>query len=128
MRRCAGASPWGAHRRDTALMPDLLALCADLPLRSLSQGEGLIDVDTVTDRMYVLASGSVTVERDGTPFATVDNPGAVFGEMSVVLDRPATATVRAASAVQVHVVDDPSAFLTERPGVALEVLRMTAAR
>ena len=48
--------------------------------------------------------------------------------MSVVLDKPATATVRAASDVEVRVVDDPLAFLAERPGAALAVLRMTAAR
>ena len=57
--------------------------------------------------MYVLESGSVTVERDGVPFARIDKPGAVFGEMSVVLDKPATATVRAETDVEVHVVDGP---------------------
>ena len=48
--------------------------------------------------------------------------------MSVVLDQPATATVRAADDVSVRVVDDPMTFLGERPGAALAVLRMTAAR
>ena len=48
--------------------------------------------------------------------------------MSVVLDRPATATVRATTDVDVHVIDDPEAFLVERPGAALSVLRTTAAR
>jgi len=58
----------------------------------------------------------------------VDVPGAVFGEMSAVLDQPATATVRAATDVRVHVVEDPLTFLVEQPGVALAVLRITAAR
>ena len=34
----------------------------------------------------------------------------------------------AATEVVVHVIDDPEAFLTERPGAALAVLRVTAAR
>jgi CRP/FNR family cyclic AMP-dependent transcriptional regulator len=55
------------------------------------------------------------VEHDGVPVARIDSPGAVFGEMSAVLDRPATATVRAVGQVQVHVADDPVAFLTDRP-------------
>ena len=68
------------------------------------------------------------IERDGIAFARIETPGSVFGEMSVVLDRPATATVRAAEDVEVRVVDDPLAFLTERPGAAIAVLRTTAAR
>ena len=78
--------------------------------------------------LLVLESGAVTIERDGTPFARIDAPGAVFGELSFVLGQPATATVRAAEDVAVRVVEDPEGFLTERPGAALAVLRMTAAR
>lgn len=78
--------------------------------------------------MYVLASGSVTIERDGVAFSRIDTPGAIFGEMSVVLGSPATAAVRAASTVVCHVVEDPEAFLTERPGAAWAVLRVTASR
>jgi CRP/FNR family transcriptional regulator, cyclic AMP receptor protein len=48
--------------------------------------------------------------------------------MSAVLDRPATATVRAVGEVEVRVADDPIAFLTEHPGAALTVLRTTASR
>jgi CRP/FNR family transcriptional regulator, cyclic AMP receptor protein len=107
---------------------DLLALCADLPLESTAIGAALIEEGTECGRMFVLVSGSLTVERDGLPVARVDSPGAVLGEMSVVLGRPATATLRAESEVRVRAIDDPLAFLVERPGVALEVLRTTASR
>ena len=109
-------------------MTDLLSLAADLPRETVRAGEVLMDEGAPPSRMLVLASGSVTVERDGVAFARIDTPGAVFGEMSAVLERPATATVRAESDVVVHVVDDPVAFLTDRPGAALAVLRMTASR
>jgi CRP/FNR family cyclic AMP-dependent transcriptional regulator len=107
---------------------DLLALCADLPVRLLAAGELLIEEGLRPNQLFVLESGAVTIERDGTPFARIDSPGAVFGELSFVLGQPATATVRAAADVTVRVVDDPEGFLTERPGAALAVLRMTAAR
>jgi CRP/FNR family transcriptional regulator, cyclic AMP receptor protein len=107
---------------------DLLALCVDLPKETVPVGDVLIEFGASMSRMYVLASGAVTIERDGVPFARIDTPGAVFGEMSVVLGRPATATVRASSDVEVHVITEPEAFLTERPGAALAVLRMTASR
>jgi CRP-like cAMP-binding protein len=109
-------------------MTEMLELAADLPLLELAPGDVLIDEGALPGRMFVLASGSVTVERDGVAFARIDAPGAIFGEMSVVLGQPATATVRAATALTVHVVDDPEAFLVERPGAALQVLRMTASR
>ncbi|MDT4937791.1 MAG: family transcriptional regulator, cyclic receptor protein [Pseudonocardiales bacterium] len=112
----------------TGSVSNLLPLCADLPTRSWRPGEVLIEHDEVPAQMYVLASGSVTVERDGVAFARINTPGAIFGEMSFVLGRSATATVRASSDVACHVIDDPEAFLTERPGAALAVLRTTAAR
>lgn len=107
---------------------DLLALCADLPVRRVAGGDALIDEGATPAELLVLESGAVTVERDGTPFARIDAPGAVFGELSFVLAQPATATVRADGDVTVRVVEDPEGFLTERPGAALAVLRTTAAR
>jgi CRP-like cAMP-binding protein len=107
---------------------DLLELCAGLPVVSTPAGGLLIEEGTRPDRLLVLIDGEVTIERDDTALARVDLPGAIFGEMSVVLGQPATATVRAASDVRVHVVEDPGTFLVEHPGVALAVLRVTAAR
>ena len=109
-------------------MTEMLELAADLPVQAVPAGTALIVEGSISARMYVLASGTMTVERDGIAFATIDAPGAIFGEMAVVLRQPATATVRAATDVEVHVVDDPEAFLVERPGAALSVLRMTASR
>ena len=109
-------------------MTNLLELAADLPTESLPAGAVLIEEGAPPSRLLVLVSGSVTVERDGVAFARIDTPGAVFGEMSAVLEKPATATVRAASDVEVRVVDDPLTFLSDHPGAALAVLKMTAAR
>jgi len=109
-------------------MSDLLDFCADLPVESTSAGEVLIEEGSPPGRMLVLASGSLTVERDGVPIARIDTPGAVFGEMSVVLGKPATATLRADSDVRVHVIEDPMTFLVEQPGAALAVLQTTASR
>ena len=106
----------------------MLEFCADLPTLHVPEGDVLIAEGADPSRLLVLISGSVTVEKDWVPFARIDHPGAVFGEMSWVLDRSATATVRAATPVQVHVMDDPDSFLAENPGAAVAVLRMTAMR
>jgi CRP/FNR family transcriptional regulator, cyclic AMP receptor protein len=109
-------------------MPELLDQCAGLPVQMLAAGEVLIEEGLRPDHMLVLISGSANIERDGVAFARVDTPGAVFGEMSVVLDRVATATVRASSDVEVYAIAEPLQFLREKPGAALAVLRITAAR
>ncbi len=107
---------------------EMLELCADLPLEQLAAGDVLIAEGSAPSRMLVLVSGTVTVERDGTPFARITHGGAVFGEMSWILDKPATATARATTDVVVHVIDDPQTFFEQSPGAALGVLQMTAAR
>lgn len=106
----------------------MLESTTDRPEEAFSAGEVVITEGAEPGRILVLVSGSVTVERDDVPFARIDTPGAVFGEMSAVLEKPATATVRAATDVVMRVVDDPIAFLTAQPGVALHVLRTTAMR
>ena len=107
---------------------EMLELCADLPLEQLAAGDVLITEGSPPSRMLVLVSGTVTVERDGTPFARIAHAGAVFGEMSWILDKTATATARATTDVTVRVIDDPETFFREKPGAALGVLQMTAAR
>ncbi len=109
-------------------MDDLLALASGLPVESVPPGVVLIEEGTDPGRLYVLRSGSVTIERDGVSFARIESPGAVFGEMAVVLRKPATATVRAETALELHVAEDAEGFLTNNPGAALAVLRMTANR
>lgn len=107
---------------------ELLEQCAGLPVQVIAAGEVLIEEGVRPPSMLVLISGSANIERDGVPFARVDSPGAVFGEMSAVLDRVATATVRAGSDVEVYAIAEPLQFLREKPGAALAVLRVTAAR
>ena len=109
-------------------MNDLLTLSADRPEVTLSDGEVLIEEGTAPDRLYVLVAGELVVEHDAVAFARVDTPGAVFGEMSAVLGRPATATVRASGEATLREVDEPLSFLSEQPGAALSVLRTTASR
>ena len=106
----------------------LLDFCVGLPRQSVAAGTILIEEGQPLANMLVLVSGSISVERDEVPVARVDTPGAVFGEMSAVLNKVASATVRAKSDVEVCVIDDPLGFLTEKPGAALAVLRITAAR
>jgi CRP-like cAMP-binding protein len=106
----------------------LLDEARDLPSVQAQAGEVLIEEGREVGRLLVLVSGTVQVERDGMPIARVSVPGAVFGEMSLVLQTPATATVRVLEPCELKVAADPRAFLAEHPGAALAMLEVSARR
>ena len=54
----------------------------------------------VTGGLIVLKQGEVEILRDDKFVASIRQPGAIFGEMSVLLGRPHSATVRAVTDVQ----------------------------
>ncbi|MEQ1942446.1 cyclic nucleotide-binding domain-containing protein [Mesorhizobium sp. VNQ89] len=91
-------------------------------------GSVLLSEGERSGKLYVLAEGTVEVARGDTPVAVVNEAGSVFGEMSVLLDVPHTATVKALSAAKVYVFDDAAAFMKSDPEIALVVARLLAQR
>jgi CRP/FNR family cyclic AMP-dependent transcriptional regulator len=91
-------------------------------------GTVLLTEGVTSGRLYVLAEGSVEVIRGDTQVAVVSEPGSFFGEMSVLLARPHTATVRALSPAILYAFDDAETFLRSDPEIALIVARMLAQR
>lgn len=78
--------------------------------------------------LMVLKEGEVEVLRDGKFVSTIRQPGAIFGEMSVLLDRPHSATVRAVTEVQLYVIDDALRVLEAHPAWLLQIARLLAQR
>ena len=74
---------------------DFLTRCAGLSMMRLEAGETVLTSGSKTGRLLVLRSGSVEVVKDGAQIAKVSTPGAVFGELAVLLDQAHTADVRA---------------------------------
>lgn len=81
-----------------------------------------------TGGLVVLKEGEVEILRDGNFVSAVRQPGAIFGEMSVLLDRPHSATVRALTDVQVFVIADALRVLEARPFWLLQIARLLAQR
>jgi CRP-like cAMP-binding protein len=88
------------------------------PIATYQAGETVIAAASTSGRLLILRMGAVAVLRDGVEIATVREPGAVFGELSVLLDQPHSADVRALEVSQFHVADaatllrvDPIALL-----------------
>jgi CRP-like cAMP-binding protein len=78
---------------------------AGFPIATYQAGETVLAAASTSGRLLILRKGAVTVLRDGVEIATVTDPGAVFGELSVLLDQPHTADVRALETSQFYVAD-----------------------
>ena len=79
--------------RETAPVEDLLSLAQGLPRRSLESGDVLVVDGEPVSALFVLLEGALRIEKAGVLIASVDEPGACVGEMSLLLGVPATADV-----------------------------------
>jgi CRP/FNR family cyclic AMP-dependent transcriptional regulator len=109
-------------------MREILEYCVGGLRRDVPAGTLVLHEGGRTGHLYVLIEGRLEVIKGDTVVATIAEPGAVLGEMSVLLDQPHTATVRAASDSTVYEIDDAASFLRRQPGVALLIARMLAQR
>lgn len=109
-------------------MASILEAARDLPVTVLGPRAVLVAEGARTGKLYVLRSGDLEVVRDGSVVASFGEPGAIVGEISVLLDQPHTANVRSRMGAEVHVVDDPNRFLEDNPAVARELARSLALR
>ena len=99
---------------------------AALPLATYQPGEIIIAEGSKTGRLWILKKGAVVVARQGIEIAKVTEPGAVFGDISALLDTPHTADVRALETSVFHVVDAVTSL--QDPAVLVHVARILAQR
>ena len=109
-------------------MKSLLQHCQDLPRVSLAPGQIILAENGQTNQLYVLEKGVIEVYRGDETITMVAEPGAIFGEMSVLLDIPHTASVRATVESQAFLVNDASSYLASNPDFLLPIARMLANR
>ena len=97
-----------SSRASMPLIPDIAAIektIAALPLATYQPGETVLSAGSKTGRLLILKEGAVEVVKEDVRIAEVAEPGAVFGELSVLLDQPHTADLRALKASTFHVAD-----------------------
>ena len=109
-------------------MRAVLDYCMGGVQREVLAGTPVIHEGGKTGHLFVLLQGKLEVIRGDSIVAVITEPGAMFGEMSVLLDQPHTATVRAASDSIVYEFDDAASFLRDQPAVALLIARLLAQR
>ena len=99
---------------------------AALPLESYRAGETILNAGSKTGRLLFLKRGAVVILKDAIEIGRVDEPGAVFGDLSALLNLPHTAEVRALSDSVFHVAD--TAILRNDPTMMFHVARILAGR
>jgi len=112
------------------VIPDKAAFensLAGLGVVTYQPGESVIADGSKTGRLLILKKGTVAIEKEGTEIAKVTEPGAVFGELSLLLDQPHTADVRALETSQFHVAN-AAALVEQNPIAVLYIARMLAHR
>jgi len=107
-------------------MIDLDSDCTGLPLRDFAADEVILEEGGRSGALYFLKCGRVEVSRAGQVLATVDKPGTVLGEVSILLDRPHMAEVKALVPTSFHIAADAERYLAEHPGVTVYLARELA--
>jgi CRP-like cAMP-binding protein len=109
-------------------MRAVLDYCGGGNKSSVPEGTLIIREGETTGHLFVLIEGKLEVVKGDTVVAGITEPGAIVGEMSVLLQLPHTATVRAAADSSVYEFDDAATFLRTQPAVALLIARLLAQR
>ncbi len=99
---------------------------AALPLTKFQAGEVVLLAGSRSEQLLFLKKGTVAVVKDGIEIARVTESGAVFGELSVLLNQPHSADVRAVEASQFHVAS--ADILARDPLVLFYVAAILARR
>ena len=105
----------------------VLARLSSLPVEVHQTGGLVLGTGSTTGKLLILKEGAVEVVRDGMRLAEVSEPGAVFGELALLLGRAHTADVRALEPSSFYVADGRT-FLQVDPTAALYVAVVLAGR
>lgn len=109
-------------------MAEILDWVSAYPRREIEPGGYLVEQGQGGGHLWVLMSGEVEVLRDQVRVARTSEAGAVFGEMSVFLGTPCTASVRALKASSFAEVGSADEFLAANPEASVHIARLLARR
>jgi CRP/FNR family transcriptional regulator, cyclic AMP receptor protein len=109
-------------------MSNILDTCAGLPEIQLAPETVLLTEGEKSGKLYILIEGELEVSHGGVQIANIATPGSLFGEMSILLDIPHTATVKALRPSRAYLVDDVDGFLRSAPQVLHHIAALLALR
>lgn len=109
-------------------METILDYCDGLPKRRFAAGDVLLQEGGTSGRLFIVTAGSFEILKGAYQINTVDEPGAIFGEMSVLLGLPHMATVKALTDAEAYEVEGADGFLNMRSEINHFISKMLAQR
>jgi CRP-like cAMP-binding protein len=107
---------------------DVLARLDGFPIRVFEPGDVVMSEGGTSGRLMFLKSGAVDVVMSEVDLNRVDQPGAVFGEIGLLLGTGHTASVVAVQSSSFFMVEDGGEFMRAEPLAALYVATVLAGR
>jgi CRP/FNR family transcriptional regulator, cyclic AMP receptor protein len=101
-------------------------ILAALPIATYRAGDVVLAAGSKTGQLLILKKGAVAILKGSVEIARVNEPGAVIGELSALLDQPHSADVKALEDSQFRVAD--AALLDKDPIAVLHIARILAQR
>jgi CRP-like cAMP-binding protein len=95
----------------------MLALATDLPEVELAPGDAVVREGGQSGSIWVLVSGALEVRKGDVVVNTITHPGALVGEISVLLGTDHAATVVATEPSRLRHAEDGQALLAANPEV-----------
>jgi len=99
-------------------MKDMLTLTSDLPEIEFEPGAAIVNEGGAAGGIWILVTGALQVRRGTVLVNTVTQPGALVGEISVLLNTAHSATVEATERSVLRHAADGQAFLASDPAIA----------
>ena len=99
-------------------MKDMLSRCGHLPVHQFASGETILREGGAADGIWILVSGALQVRKGDVLVNAINSPGALIGEISVLLNTTHGATVEATAPSTLHHAVDGPAFLAGDPEIS----------
>jgi CRP-like cAMP-binding protein len=97
-------------------------------MRTFAPGAVLLAEGQTSGLLFVLIEGEVEILKGDFQINLVSDPGAIFGEISVLLGIPHMASVRAVTPCSLHVIEGGAAFLQSHQEIAYQLSKLLAQR
>ena len=109
-------------------MQNTLELTTKLPLAHYAPGDTVVREGDAAGGLWVLVSGALEIRKGTILVASVNKPGALIGEVSLLLKSAYSATVVATEPTTMRYAADGAAVLTSHPEIILRMAEGLAER
>lgn len=111
-------------------MKTILEICeeCDLPLRTFTDGEVIIEEGPSNGSLFILKDGNTEISKERVELNRIATPGSIFGEISMIMKSPHTATVRSIGDSIFYYAENGDAILQQHPELAYFISHLLATR